>query len=831
MKHIIAGIFLFITSIYCVAQSERLSLNGIWKFKAPAIIEWGTYHTIKSGLPTSGWDSITVPGNWDTKNEYAGFIGEAVYSKTFTVPASWKDTDVFIHFDAVYHKAEIFINGNFVGKHEGGYTPFEFCISDFLFRNEPNTIVVLVNNTYSQGAWWSWGGISRNVYLSKYAELKIKKFHITALPDYKTKLTKVSLSCLVENLKASDKEIQAEISFDNPVFPGISKKLLLKKSDTELYNTTFDIKTDLLKLWHFDDPNLYTATLRVYSNGTLKDSKSTKFGIRKVEIKGTQFFLNDEPVRAFGFNRISDHRAFGNTEPVELIKRDIDDMKSLGCVLTRIMHFPQSQELLDYCDEKGMLIIEEIPVWGKFDSNCFSDSPTAKGWLDEMIERDYNHPCIIGWSVANEIGIDTDWKNMKMDKEQYRYVSSMIRHIKTKLDNTRLITYASFTAFREKANQETDPAGLCDFISINSYGDLISNCKAIHEKWNNKPVFITEFGRGQIGENINTADIAASVVQNIKQIQELPYVIGASLWSYNDYRSRYRDTPTSGNRSWGVVDAWRNKKMAAKTIQNLFSIVDDFKVSINKNRLNVSFRSRTGNEIPSYKLRNYTIQIKSTDGEKMSYTLPEVLNNGSVISQSYILNSNMISGNWINISIMAQTGIPISERKIALKKMKSPQLIQAVCGLEKMQVEFTNIPEASHYILLYGNKEINLIEPRFELLLDKSQTKHVISLKAVDDNGNFVISKPVRLLPSDIILPPVIQSATKVADGYSIGYSVEDMDNWFEIEYTTPIGTITSKYTLRGSLMLNEKKVSSIRIRRGGDYGESLWSTKYKIIN
>lgn len=651
-----------------MAQKETVSLNGIWKFKAPANMDWGTYGTIATVLPELDWDSINVPGNWDTTEKYANYTGEAAYFKTFEVPEKWKNNDLFIHFDAVYYMAKVYLNGNYVGKHEGGYTPFEFCVSDFVRRDTINELVVLVNNEFSRGAWWSWGGISRNVAINSYRQLKTNTFQISAIPDFGTGETTLSMSAIIENLSASAKKLTLKISFNDKVLPSQSTTTLLGKYATKTFDSTFIINTDSLRLWHFDDPNLYTAILEVISDNRVVDIKKVRFGVRKVEVKGTQFLLNNEPIRAFGFNRVSDHRTYGNTEPIELIKRDIDEMKSLGCVMTRIMHYPQSPELLDYCDEKGMLIIQEIPVWGKFDPNSYNESPLTKQWLNEMIERDYNHPCIIGWSVANEIGIDTGWKDMRMSKEQYRYIQSMIHHVKTKLDSTRLITYASFTAFRENATEETEPAGMCDFISFNSYGDMPANCKDIHAKWPDKPIFISEFGRGMIGEDVNTADIAPVVIQLIHQVQELPYVIGASLWSYNDYRSRYRGTPESGNRSWGVVDVWRNRKKAANTIQEIFCAVNNFEVRLEDKSLYIDITPRTGNEIPSYKLRNYMLRIISSKGSAVDYLLPELSVSSTIYSRTIRLGRPLLSGNNLTVQLMTPTGIAIAEKRIILKK-------------------------------------------------------------------------------------------------------------------------------------------------------------------
>lgn len=132
MKKHLTAFLIIVTYLSVSAQTATKSLNGIWKFKAPIQLEWGTYHTIKTDLSTLQWDSIAVPGNWDTENEYSRYVGEAAYYRTFEIPSALSNGELFIHFDAVYYEAKVYINGNYLGQHAGGYTPFEFCITDMV---------------------------------------------------------------------------------------------------------------------------------------------------------------------------------------------------------------------------------------------------------------------------------------------------------------------------------------------------------------------------------------------------------------------------------------------------------------------------------------------------------------------------------------------------------------------------------------------------------------------------------------------------------------------------------------------------------------------------
>ncbi len=668
MKQVFIVCMMFMGITFSNARPHQLALNGMWKFTTNTDFEWGFNQTLDTDLSTITWDSIYVPGNWDTENAYAHYVGKAAYFKQFILPEDFRNQELFVHFEAVNYLSKVYLNGNYLGTHEGGYTPFEFCISDLVNDSLHNELVVIVDNTYARGAWWSWGGISGAVHIQQYKRVKADKFHIAAIPNFDTNMVDFNWSTSFENLQANhDNHVELTIDFGNQQIPNIKQDLSIPKGSFKTTTGNFQIPIEQVKLWHFDSPNLYTATMQVCIDNQKELAQSIRYGIRKIAVEGTQLLLNNEVVRAFGFNRVSDHRAYGNTEPFDLIKRDIDDMKSMGAVFTRIMHTPQSPKLLDYCDEIGMLIIAENPIWGRFDPNAYAQNPIVKQWYKEMIERDFNHPCIVAWSVANEIGIDRPSEQMRMSKEQYRFVSSMLNYIKNNLDSTRLLTYASFTAFRDAANPDNDPAGLCDFISYNSYRDIVKDCQVIHERWPNKAIFISEFGKSIIGEDLSTADLHPSIPIMIEELKTFPYLIGASLWTYNDYRSAYKGTPPSENRTWGVVDVWRNHKQASETIRNLFIPIRSMEVDLLQKHLHIKIEAYGKTDLPNTAIENYTLQIK-IDKQIISEDLLQVFKQGDT---SYFIDKKLdnktLKSDYLLVNILSPTGISILCKRIDLK--------------------------------------------------------------------------------------------------------------------------------------------------------------------
>ncbi len=549
---------------------DELSLNGTWQFSVDSLLSRSDEWTQPS-YQSSKWDQLPVPGNWDVENAYANFKGTGYYRKTFTVPSAWKGRKLRLCFGAVYQATEVWLNGNYLGKHVGGYTPFEFDISNVILPGGDNTIALSANNEYGAGAWWHWGGISREVKLVRNNEQRIVWQHIVAEPDLDNGGASVFASVKITN--QSDQEFSGILTSNIRECAScerIEKEVTIPSHGEISANLTFELMPDEVKLWDFDNPHLYhlQTDLKTKNGDHPLHSSTDRFGIRKIEAREGKLLLNGQAVHLNGFNRVADHRAYGQTEPDHIVKFDIDAMKAMGCNFTRIMHYPQAVNLLDYCDEVGMLLIEEIPVWGKGNPEIIPDNPLTKQWLREMIERDYNHPSIVGWSVANEIA-DPDLEGRQMSPNVYNYVKTMIDYVYT-LDSSRLKTYVSYTVGNaEKIG--VDPADLCDIICFNSYGEAANIAKKCHALWPDKPIFVSEIGKGQVGLYPDTAVLAESLQSAIRNLENLDYVVGSSLWTYNDYRSRYPGTPASQNRAWGVYNVWRQPKRSAGQIQSLYA--------------------------------------------------------------------------------------------------------------------------------------------------------------------------------------------------------------------------------------------------------------------
>jgi len=555
---------------------RRQSLNGPWQFT--------------TNVSAAVWDHITVPGNWDILPAYSTHKGRAWYRREFVGPADWAGKQIRLKFDAVYHDATVTLNGRELGSHCGGYTPFEFDVTKVIKLGDTNTVTVCADNTYRRGAWWHWGGISRDVTLIANNEARIVWQHIRTEPDLVAGTANVFVRYKLANAASQLVEVAIASAIDGTPETSLSKRFTIPAQG----ETVVELETALVKqrvrLWHFDHPNLYQLTTTLSAGDKVVHEQSDRFGIRKIELTKDSLLLNGERVRLNGYNRVSDSRQFGNTEPDELVRRDVDLMKRANGNLTRLMHVPQAPNLLDYLDEKGMLIWCEIPVWGGDDPYVKNPDPARpRQWMTEMVERDYNHPCIIGWSVGNEM------------EKHFSYASNMMAFTRT-LDPHRIVTHVSFTGARKDYNRTNDPITISPIILYNTYGYNRDAARVVHEKWPEQPMFFSEFGLKQFGGNLDA---------RIEGLEELyrqstvghPYVIGVSLWTFNDYRSDYQGTPPSGNREWGIVTEDRQPKAAYKQVRKLFSPVHSLTVSNGIIRV----QPRRADEVPSFTLRGYKL--------------------------------------------------------------------------------------------------------------------------------------------------------------------------------------------------------------------------------
>ncbi len=682
---------------------QEISLNGDWQFADSTQVK------------VNNWDVLPIPASWNTFTKYADYVGDAWYKKTISIPEDWSEKRLFLKFDAVYDIADVWINDQYLGQHVGGYTPFEFDISPYIFAGEQGIIKVKVNNEHVVGAWFQWGGINRDVHLIAHDELRLIRQKIEPILDVETGTAQVKLKVTIENSSNTDKNVSVKGSIKelNDVAFILSGKAIAGKQSTLIGHVLLNTKQT--RLWHFDDPQLYNLETVLLHNQKEVDVLCNHFGVRHIDLKPDGLYLNGEKVRLMGYNRVHDHRAYGNTEPEHLVKSDIDMMKRSGANFSRIMHAPSSPELLNYCDKAGYLIWAEIPMWQtvyRVPMNSKEDAENAKdlypGYaLKEMIQRDWNHPSIIGWSPGNELRAEASL-----------YLEAMSPLVKA-LDSTRFYANIHDQGFDQKFQggyKNVDRHNV-DVILMNKYGGTDNKIKSVlkqHELVPELPIFYSEFGEKR-SESLN---FMVDFTKLWKTLGKEPYVIGGAHWTFNDYRSYFKLTPPSQNRDWGIVDIWRNPKTIYYHMSKINAPVNAINVTFHESKINVNIKPRGALEIPSFTLKGYKWAYDVLDEKGFTvhgeiYDLPELKPGTEDVVKT--INLEDVKGKTLVISVLSKNGYTVAESKFDITSQKECSLptfpkpknpeVRKVLPLDKsFMIGITSLEEDTGIEVEYGTK-------------------------------------------------------------------------------------------------------------------------------
>jgi beta-galactosidase len=607
------------------ASAGIVSLNGQWKFQ----IDPGNVGTNENwpspDYSATEWRDVFVPHTWQVDPAYTDYRGAAWYRRAFDAPPSWRTSAVRVEFEAVFHTATVWVNGQLAGEHaRKGYTAFSFDITQMLQPGPSNVIVVRVDNAFNEhmlprgrsSDWGHDGGIFRPVKLLVTPKTFVEGVEVEAVPNLSSGDAAVEVSARCRN--ASSKKWAGTVVFrilddETGLTVGTETsgtKLTLQAGSSEAVRLQQTLRN--AKLWHFDSPHLYRLELRI-TDGREEHRHETTFGVRKFEIKDGKFHLNGEAVRLMGVERMAGSNPdFGMAEPTEWIEHDHRDLKNLNCVFTRV-HWPQDQRVLDYCDRHGILMQSEVPTWG---SATFSgmgaqpDSDIMENGLEqlrEMIQRDRNHPSVVVWGLCNEI----DGQN----PPAYQFAKQMLEEAK-RLDPGRLCSYASHSL---QETPERDVAGLMDFIESNEYfgtwqpGDprtLGRHLDTLHQTFPGKPIVVSEYGYCACTPDRPEGDGHRIEIlrSHDEVIRSKDFVGSAVFFCYNDYRTHVGDRGVGAlqQRVHGVVDVYGTQKASYALLAAESSPIESLTVKNRDNEFHLAVTTRA--TLPSYTLRGYKVQ-------------------------------------------------------------------------------------------------------------------------------------------------------------------------------------------------------------------------------
>ncbi len=422
---------------------------------------------------------------------YKGYMDAVWYRRDLIIPENMKDKRIILHFGAVDHEATIFINGNKVGTHVGGYTPFSFDITDFLnYKNDYVTVYAqddLRNGKYGGGKqspkansyqcyYTRTTGIWQSVWIEAVESQRIDFFRLTPVVE------ESALSVELNTTLASDVTLTATATFNG-------EKVGEKSVEMKNGYTAFSLALSKLELWDLGKGNLYDLTLTLTKDGKEIDKVYSYFGMRSVCFKDGKFYLNGRSV----FGRFILDQGFYpdgiyTAKDTSYFTRDIRLAMDLGFNGARFHEKIFEPLALYEADKLGYMVWDEYPDWG-MDHTSLNCLPELISVWQEEIKRDYNHPCIIGWCCLNETW---DIEYRRQNNDVLKTIYSVVKN----LDNTRPVidtsgNYHVATDTYDTHDYEQDPEIWAKNFANDPYYDRF---KDVRQTYNGTPYWVSEYG-------------------------------------------------------------------------------------------------------------------------------------------------------------------------------------------------------------------------------------------------------------------------------------------------------------------------------------------------
>ena len=522
---------------------------------------WGFFQNAKPQRPEDlieyDFDkspTMQIPGDWNTQDERLFFYEGTVWFKTSFPAVPMQDYRTLLYFGAVNYDCHVWVNSHHVGHHVGGFTPFNFDISDLLREGENTVIVKVDNKRHAEDIptqifdWWNYGGITRDVRLVKVTPVYLEDYNLQLQKaDAKAKTRDISFSVRLNKPEAGHK-----VSVSIPELK-LEKQLV---TDAEgKASATLKVGAKRLQLWSPENPKLYQVQLSLDA-ATYFD----EIGFRTIETRGKQILLNGKPIFLKGISIHNEKpNGGGRANTAEDARTLLTWAKELGCNFVRLAHYPHHEEMVREAERMGILVWSEIPVYWTIAWKNPKTYENAQRQLRDMISRDHNRANIIIWSIANET---------PHSPERDLFLGNLAQYART-LDNTRLISMAmEVTGASNYVNRLNDNMNkYVDVVSFNQYvgwyRDVNDAPKMTWEIPYDKPVIISEFGGGaKYGlhgpKNQRwTEEFQENLYQeNLAMISKIEGLAGTTPWILKDFRSPRRVLP-------GVQDYYNRKGLVS----------------------------------------------------------------------------------------------------------------------------------------------------------------------------------------------------------------------------------------------------------------------------
>jgi len=576
-------------------------ITGFWSFKADPLQlgdkeKWYEHWDKEDEL------TIAVPGAWNEQLAEQGlknFVGKGWYKTEFSIPKILSENQrIALRVGAADHTARAWLNGVFVGEHQGGYMPFEIELNAALTTDGSlNNLVICVDSTITMHTipqhvdpteapydgpsyvrrhlypatrfdFFPYGGLTRSVQI------------VTTAPSY---LSSIQIR--------SDLSGSVKVQVNGKLEDCTIKARVLDAED-KACSEWFEIsaghgKTEVTdaKTWSPSSPYLHTLEVSVVKNGTEIDAYKEEFGFREIKTDGGILLLNGEPVFLAGFGKHEDYPIVGRGQFKAGYLRDFELMRWIGANSFRTSHYPYDEEMMRLADRLGFLIINEVPAvsLGFYSSDFDELKPLLdnhKKSIEELVARDFNHPSVISWCITNE---PNHWAEEHYQNEASERYFKTLYDLTHDLDGSRPVMAITMAIHSENdiAFKHADILGLNRYFGWytkpvdleQAMVDLGDELDRIHKKYN-RPVMITEFGADTVsGYHSTTAQLFTEEFQTAftmsynKVMEERDFCVGAHIWNFADFYTPQHFRRVVMNQK-GVFTRERNPKSVAFTVRD-----------------------------------------------------------------------------------------------------------------------------------------------------------------------------------------------------------------------------------------------------------------------
>jgi beta-galactosidase len=571
------------TAVAAEGSRRRVLADFDWKFH-----RGDAAGAEKVTFDDASWRSVDLPHDWSIERvpgsaslfdrnapsrHDGGYLpgGIGWYRKTFSLPADGQGSRVFVEFEGVYMDSDIWLNGQHLGKHPYGYTSFQYELTPHVNWGQPNVLTVRVNVQLPCSRWFTGAGIYRHVWLTQTAPVHVSHWgtYVTT-PKIDKDTATVRVRTHVMNQAGNAQEVMLRTTLRDAAGAAVAKQETNAAIAADKGNE-FEQSLQVAPphLWSLSDPYLYRAVSEVLVGGKVVDTYETPFGIRTIEFtKDRGFFLNGEHTPIYGVCNHHDQGYLGAAAYDRAIERQLEILKSMGCNAIRTSHNPPAPKLLDLCDRMGLVVMDEaFDEWKrnhtKFGYGRFYDQWSERD-IRSMLRRDRNHPCVVLWSIGNEI---IEQGDAVLGPREAARLAAFCREE----DPTRPVTSA---CNNPGGALKTGFANALDVIGIN-YGidwyDRLKDKKTLIASETSSTVstrgeynLVQKDGKVVIEPLLNTQvtayDLyrppwAIQVELQLKKLKDCPWVAGEFVWTGFDYIGE--PTPytwPAASSYFGIVD-------------------------------------------------------------------------------------------------------------------------------------------------------------------------------------------------------------------------------------------------------------------------------------